>query len=109
MSKESSLYGYYYMVNAEYDEAKNMLIEMIPQFTLELSDAGDKYKGILGMYQNNGAYTSIAYNSTEGEKGVIYSMNGETHYINPMITILSLSYLHAKTETNATYCFEISL
>lgn len=92
------------MVNKTYEEAYNFLIETIPQFTLELSDSDNKYKGVLGMYPYSSVYTSVVFGEEWHGKGHVYSMNGESDYINPMITILSLSHLHTKANKSIAYC-----
>lgn len=104
MAKQSSFNYYYWMVNKTYDEAYNFLIETIPQFTLDLSDSDNKYKGVLGMYPYSSVYTSVMFGEEWQGKGQIISMNGESHYINPMITILSLSHLHTKANKSVAYC-----
>ena len=92
------------MENTTYDEAYNFLIETIPQFTLELSDSDIKYKGVLGMYPYESVYTSVVFSEEWQGKGHVYSINGESHYINPMITILSLSHLYTKANKSVAYC-----
>lgn len=107
LSKESSLFSRYYMINAEREEARNILISMIPQFSLELYDSDNKYKGILGMYESMSTYTSLAYNDSSSTKDIIYSLNGETDYIIPMITMFSMSYLQSTIPDQHIYCLNL--
>ena len=104
LAKESSYRDYYWLKSATYYDAYNFLIESIPQFTLELSDADNKiYKGVLGMYPKESTYTSVVYNESNWHS-YVNSLYGEKNYINPMITILSLSHLYSKTNKTVVYC-----
>lgn len=54
------------------------------------------------MYPKESTYTSVVYNESNWHS-YVNSLYGEKNYINPMITILSLSHLYSKTNKTVVY------
>lgn len=91
----------YYKVDGTVDEAYNTLITMIPQYSIKMAGSGTDLNAELGMFSTYGISNSVMYYDYYWK--TLDSSNLVFDNVLPVITTLSLSYLHTFSNSSLVY------
>lgn len=91
----------YYKVDGTVDEAYNILITMIPQYSIKMTGSGTDLNAELGMFSTYGISNSVMYYN--GYWSLLFSSNLRNDNVCPVITTLSLSYFHTFSNSSMVY------
>ena len=91
----------YYKVDGTTDESYNTLITMIPQYSIKMTGSGTDLNAELGMFSTYGISNSVMY--YDYYWNILSSSNLAQDRVLPVITTLSLSYLHKFSNSSLVY------